>query len=161
MKNKITNIMKYILDKYPYKSELSASRLTKIFYLSDWKSAIENNKQITNVIWHFNHYGPYVDDFIEIAKKDEDIEVKEDWTMFGSRKTLINLKKSCNKKIDISDEDKKIIDYVIDATKNKNYEDFIKLVYSTYPVMSSDRYSDLNLIASAQQYKELLSRKNN
>jgi hypothetical protein len=155
MKTKISNLIKYILKNYPHKSELSASRLTKMLYLADWKNAIENSTQLTDAVWHFNHYGPYVDDFITIAKNDEDIDVKSTNTMFGGLKQQIELKSSFKGEIDISESDKKILDFVIDATKSKYYEDFIKLVYSTYPVVSSSRYSDFDLVKMASEYKSI------
>jgi uncharacterized protein YwgA len=152
---KISNLIKYIVKNYPYKSELSASRLTKILYLADWKSAIENSKQITDAVWHFNHYGPYVDDFIKIARDNDDIEVKSTRTMFGGFKQQIELNSSFKGDVDIPETEKKIIDFVIDATKSKNYEDFIKLVYSTYPVVSSNRYSDFDFVKLAYEYKSI------
>ncbi len=157
MKNKILNIMKYFLKNYPHKSELSASRLTKMVYLSDWKSAIENEKQLTDALWHFHHYGPYIDDFLKLAFDDKDIEVEETINMFGNKKQLIKLKESFQEEINLPDETKKILDFVISSTKQKNYEDFIKLVYSTYPVISSNRYSDFNLVEMAKNYKEILT----
>jgi hypothetical protein len=161
MKAKISNLIKYILKIYPHKSELSASRLTKMLYLADWKNAIENSTQLTDTVWHFNHYGPYVDDFITIAKNDEDIEVKSTNTIFGGRKQQIELKDSFNGEIDISESDKKILDFVIDKTKTKNYEDFIKLVYSTYPVVSSSKYSDFDLVKMASDYKKIFDNSSN
>jgi len=158
MKNKILNIMKYFLKNYPHKSELSASRLTKMVYLSDWKSAIENEKQLTDALWHFHHYGPYIDDFLKLAFDDKDIEVEETINMFGNKKQLIKLKESFQEEINLPDETKKILDFVISSTKQKNYEDFIKLVYSTYPVISSNRYSDFNLVQMAKNYKEILTK---
>lgn len=159
MKEKIQNLIKYILSQYPYKSELSVSRLTKILYLADWKSALENNKQITDAKWYFNHYGPYVDDFVELATQDENIELINTSTILGGRKKLLQLKHSNEKKLAIDPDEKKLIDYVINATKSKNYEDFIKLVYSTYPVLTSGRYSELDLINSAGKYKKILAEK--
>jgi hypothetical protein len=155
MKNIISNLIKYILVNYPHKSELSASRLTKILYLADWKSSIEKDSQITNAVWHFHHYGPYVDDFLKIAKEDSDINVINTATMFGGKKQQIELKKDFHSDIEISSENKKILDFVINATKDKNYEDFIKLVYSTYPVVSSSRYSDFDLVTMARDYKSI------
>jgi uncharacterized protein YwgA len=155
MKKSISNLIKYILVNYPHKSELSASRLTKILYLADWKSAIEKDSQITNAVWHFHHYGPYVDDFLKIAKEDSDINVVNTTTMFGGKKQQLELKKDFHSDVKISSENQKILDFVIDATKDKNYEDFIKLVYSTYPVVSSSRYSDFDLVTMARDYKSI------
>lgn len=153
MENVILNVIKYILSAYPYKDELSASRLTKMLYLTDWKNAIEHDSQLSKTIWHFNHYGPYVDDFVDIARKDKDIKVTNTKTMFGGNKQLFELSNKYPEAVDLSEELKEIVDFVINKTKDKNYDDFIKLVYSTYPVISSSKYSDLDLVAKAREYK--------
>lgn len=156
MKNVISNIIKYLLKEYPHKSELSASRLTKMIYLMDWKSSIDFGRQITNAQWHFDHYGPYVDDFVRLAKEDKDIFVENTSNYYGGKKQLFKLSEKFEGNFDLTKEQKDIANFVIDATKQKNYEDFIQLVYSTYPVISNDRYSDLDLVGSAAKYKEIL-----
>lgn len=161
METKISNFIKYLLKNYPYKSELSASRLTKMLYLADWKSAIEESKQLTDAKWHFNHYGPYVDDFIKIAKDDSDIKVYSTQTMFGGHKQQVELRSDFNRDIELEKNEKKILDFVIESTKSKNYEDFIKLVYSTYPVVSSSKYNDLDLVKMAQEYREISEKSSN
>ncbi|WP_065978540.1 Panacea domain-containing protein [Pseudoalteromonas lipolytica] len=161
METKISNFIKYLLKNYPYKSELSASRLTKMLYLADWKSAIEDSKQLTDAEWHFNHYGPYVDDFIKMAKDDSDIKVYSTQTMFGGHKQQVELRSDFNRDIELEKNEKKILDFVIESTKSKNYEDFIKLVYSTYPVVSSSKYNDLDLVQMAQEYRELSEKSSN
>ncbi|WP_185230709.1 Panacea domain-containing protein [Teredinibacter franksiae] len=157
MKTVISNIIKYLLKEYPHKSELSASRLTKMIYLMDWKSSIDSGHQITNAQWHFDHYGPYVEDFVKLAKEDKDISVENTSNYYGGKKQLFKLKKKFEGSFDLTKEQKDIANFVIDATKKKNYEDFIQLVYSTYPVISNDRYSHLDLVGSAEKYKELLA----
>ena len=161
MKTKISNMIKYLLKNYPYKSELSASRLTKILYLEDCNSAIEQYRQLTDAQWHFNHYGPYVDDFIKIAKDDDDIRVVRTQTMFGGHKQEVRLNDNFDGTVELEEEDKKILDFVISSTKRKNYEDFIKLVYSTYPVVSSSRYSDLDLVTLAKEYESIAENSSN
>ena len=156
MKTLISNIIKYLLKEYPHKSELSASRLTKMIYLMDWKNSVDNRSQITNAKWHFDHYGPYVDDFVNIAKEDSDILVKKTSNFYGGKKQLFLLSEKFDGKIDITPEQKKIADFVIDATKQKNYEDFIKLIYSTFPIISNNRYSDLDLVEMADKYRDIV-----
>lgn len=159
METKISNLIKYLLKNYPHKSELSASRLTKMLYLADWKSAITESKQLTSAEWHFNHYGPYVDDFIKIAKEDDDINIFSAQTMYGGHKQQVELRDGFDGEVVVQESEKKILDFVIESTESKNYEDFIKLVYSTYPVVSSSRYNDLDLVKMAQEYKEISEKK--
>lgn len=157
MKTVISNIIKYLLKEYPHKAELSASRLTKMIYLMDWKSSIDYGRQITNAQWHFDHYGPYVDDFVRMAKENKDISVENTSNYYGRKKQLFKLSEKFEGNFELTKEQKEIADFVINVTKQKNYEDFIQLVYSTYPVISNDRYSDLDLVDSAEKYKEILA----
>lgn len=153
MENVIMSVIKYILSAYPYKDELSASRLTKMLYLTDWKAALEYDSQLTNTVWHFNHYGPYVDDFVKMAKDDADINVINTTTMFGGHKQLFELSSEFKGGVTLTPQLTEIVDFVINATKDKNYEEFIKLVYSTYPVISSSKYSNLDLVKKAREYR--------
>lgn len=153
MEKVIMSVIKYILQAYPYKDELSASRLTKMLYLTDWKAALELDTQLTDTVWHFHHYGPYVDDFVKMAKQDSDIKVTSTTTVFGGSKQLFELSGEGTQPITLEPQLKEIVDFVINATKDKNYEEFIKLVYSTYPVLSSNKYSDLDLVQKAREYK--------
>lgn len=161
MKSAMSNIIKYLLKEYPHKSELSASRLTKMIYLMDWKSSIDFGRQITNAQWHFDHYGPYVDDFVKLAREDKDIFVENTSNYYGGKKQLFKLSNKTSEFFDLTKEQKDIADFVINATKQKNYEDFIQLVYSTYPVISNDRYSDLDLVDSAAKYKKIIADSSN
>jgi hypothetical protein len=68
MKDLLTLII-YIFKTYPKVEELSKPRLVKLIYLIDWKHAIDNGTQATNIQWYFNHYGPYVDDVIDLIKQ--------------------------------------------------------------------------------------------
>jgi hypothetical protein len=38
-------------------------------YLADWRSAITRGKQITDIVWEFNYYGPYVDDIVNLNQR--------------------------------------------------------------------------------------------
>lgn len=155
----LARLVKYVLKNYPYKSELSSSRLTKIMYLADWKSAIDNSAQLTSVKWHFDHYGPYVDDIVESIKYDPQVNIESSSNIYGGKKTLIRLKGDFIE-FAINEKQKNTLDFVMQATKDKNYSEFIKLVYSTYPVVTGSRYSDFDLVALANNYKAMVAAKN-
>lgn len=86
----LKNIVAYILKKYPIKDELSKARLTKIVYLVDWRAAFDYGKQITNIKWYFDNYGPFVHDIENMA---QDLEIFEKMTTrnyFGNKKQFTN-----------------------------------------------------------------------
>lgn len=154
MTKKLLEIIRYILSNYPYPDEISASRLTKMVYLADWKEAIVHGKQITEIKWHFNHRGPYNDEIIQAARKDKNIKITVKNNIFGNKKTHIELI-GCELPGNIDSDFLEVLDFVINATKEKSYGDFLKLVYSTYPVISSDKYDDLDLVSKAAEYKSM------
>jgi hypothetical protein len=144
--------MAYFASEYPHKNELSKARLTKLVYLADWFSSLLDGRQITDIDWVFNHYGPYVDDVANLANIDSDFSVTSERTRDGGDKYVISYSGD-----DVSDNltkrEKAILDAIIKKTQPLYFNDFISYVYSTYPVSSSERYSYLDLVYLANKYK--------
>jgi hypothetical protein len=151
----LKDIIYFIVKEYPNKEHLSNARLTKLIYLIDWYSAINNHKQLSNIKWYFDNYGPFVWNILEEIKKDSDLfKIKNTTNDFGNSKKLIEIINN-NYKPNINEKERKIIKKIIDFTKDKNWTDFINIVYSTYPILTSDKYSYLNLINKAKEFIEL------
>jgi len=148
----------YILEKYPYKNELSNARLTKLVYLSDWYNTLHHEKQISNIKWYFDNYGPFVWDIYKEVEKNPIFNITHTTNFFGKEKKLISLKKSSDYKL--SEVEKKSIDKIIKITKELNWEKFINLVYSTYPILTTEKYNYLNLKNKAQEYKQQKAQQN-
>lgn len=152
----IKELLSYLIKNYPDKSELSKARVTKMVYLCDWKSAIENGKQITNISWYYDNYGPFVRDVIDVATSNPSLfSVSESQNAFGTSKTIVTLKTDDYSPV-LTDDEQKIADHVINITKNKTWSGFIKLVYSTFPVVNSPQYTEMNLPELASQYKKII-----
>ncbi|HJE22275.1 MAG TPA: SocA family protein [Methylorubrum populi] len=151
--DKLEAAIAYLCENYPHKSELSKARLTKLVYLADWKSCIENDKQISNIEWVFNHYGPYVDDIYNTAISSPSFNVERSTNFYGNRKEIISLKLTILNN-HLSASEKRILDHVIEETKRLNWDQFIQLVYSTYPVLTGTRGEKLDLAAIARAYDE-------
>ncbi len=148
----LIDIIAFILGEYPVKSDLSNARVTKMVYLADWHQSINNNSQISSIHWYFDSYGPFVRDVLDAAKGKPDLfDLKDTVNLFGRKKTLLSLV-SNGYLPNISEAEKASLRHVINTTSALNWNDFIKLVYSTYPIMSSNRYSYLDLRAKAAEY---------
>lgn len=150
--NELSNIVAYLCHAYPHKHELSKARLTKLVYLADWYSALVDDHQITNIRWHFNHYGPYVDDVTNSIIGNPDFAILNEQTMYGSTKHLITHIGNLNVNV-LSERTRQILDAVINNTKQLYFNDFIDYVYSTYPVASRERYSEFDLVTLAREFK--------
>jgi hypothetical protein len=147
----INNISAYIIKHYPKPNELSKARLNKIIYLIDWKNVLTTHTQMTSIEWKYNHYGPYVDIIENTLRKDSHFKFYETSNIYGTKKTIIQLKDDTGFQEPNANE-KRIIDFIIEKTRRFNFNEFIKLVYSTYPIISQPKGSKLNLIELANEY---------
>lgn len=149
---KLTQIIAYILDNYPYKDELSNARVTKMIYLADWRSAITNKSQISDISWYFDNHGPFVwDVYNEVDDNKSIFHVSTETNLFGGTKRRFSLINKPQYNLLLGKE-LGVIDKIIESTKSLNWNQFIQLVYSTYPIVSSERYSKLNLLEKANEF---------
>lgn len=149
----LKDVITYICRSYPYADDLSKARLTKLIYLADWKMCISYGTQLTPTRWYFNHYGPYVPDVEQLARNNEAFFVDQTYNMFGSPKEVIRLSHP-NAPYNLSPEERSVIDFTINNTQQLNWDDFIKLVYSTYPIITNNRYQNLDLPQIAAIYRQ-------
>lgn len=154
MMNTLKDFIIYVFEQYPNPFELSKARLVKILYLADWKYALQNNQQLTKIDWFFNHYGPYVDDVMTLVKSDSNnfrVEVKS--SASGSSREVVYLMPNHEVPV-LTAPAKSVLDFVIKLAYPLYWDKFIELVYSTYPIRKSVKYSSLDLIAFAQEYRK-------
>lgn len=149
----LRDIIRYICHEYPHSHELSNARLTKMIYLADWEYARKYGTQLTNIHWFFNNYGPYVDDVLNTATSDPLINVLHTTTMYGTPKIQIEYIGDESGYL-LSKEEMEVIDYVINETRPKYWNSFIKYVYDTYPIKNYPRYSILDLVRLAAEERD-------
>lgn len=150
----LQDIIAYLLAKYPHKSELSNARVTKMIYLADWRSAITRSCQISSISWHFDNYGPFVWDVKDAVEKHPSLfKIEDSQNMFGERKCQFALADTSYVP-NLKQDEQVILDHVIQSTKSLHWNSFINLVYSTYPVLSSDRFTSLDLVTKASEYRQ-------
>ena len=154
-KNALKQLMLCILAKYPHPDDMSNSRLTKTVFLCDWKSCLESGYVVSGVDWYFDHYGPYVDDVIDLAKNDTDFLVVNIQTEHGKNKSLVRLAGDGLSHYSLSSLDEACVDFVIGLTEDKKYDEFINLIYSLYPVITSPKFGRIDLVKKAMDYKAL------
>lgn len=153
MKYKVDNVLRYIVKNYPNDHELTKTRMTKLIYLVDWESVLITNRQLTEISWYFDHYGPYVSDVFDTADEDSELRIIEKVSSFGTKKYIVEAKRGKdNLTIDLTENEKSIIDKVINNTKNLNWNEFIDYVYSTFPIQTSKKYGTLDLIELANKF---------
>lgn len=141
--NTLSNLIKYICVVYPHSHELSNARLTKLIYLTDWESVKNMGFQVTDIKWYFDNYGPFVHDVYEVAYQDPHIGIVKTQTIYGTPKIMFHY---IGEMPNLESHIKDIIDTVIQNTKGMYWNEFIEYVYSTPPIVKSNRYTFLNLV---------------
>lgn len=149
----LEKLVRYILLNYPNVNELSKPRLVKLIYLIDWKYTIDNGLQYTDIQWYYNHYGPYVNDVIELMKSKSEVfkVISYSNSYEGVTDKFVLIDKS---EIILDTDIKKIADLFIGHTYSMTWSNFINLVYSSFPIKSSLKYTILNLEEMATQFKK-------
>lgn len=148
----LTDVITYLCERYPNKQDLSNARLTKLIYLADWRSALKRNEKLTDISWIFDQFGPFVYDVKDAAVADPAFVVEDTVNAYGAPKTLIRLAADRDYPT-LSSEEQEVLDWVIDKSSEMSWNSFIRLVYSTYPIMSQDRGTALDLVELAQEYR--------
>lgn len=149
-------LMAYFCKYYPNKDDISKARLNKMIYLADWKAAIESGSQLSNIHWLYNNYGPYVNEVADLANNDNWFMIYDTLNSLGHKKNIIYINDQVeDSDIILSDEDRTYTNFVIESTQSLSWSNFIRLVYSTYPIISSTKKEYLNLVELAQKYNEL------
>ena len=147
----LKDIMAYFCKEYGDKNDLSKARMTKMVYLADWKSAIKYQRQISSIKWIYNHYGPYVDDVERVALTDESFKIESTINVCGNHKSIIKLNET-GYEPSLRENEKAVLDHIIEITIGKNWEQFMEIVYSTYPIRKSEQYKILDLVELAKEY---------
>jgi hypothetical protein len=152
----LKDVLAYILQTYTVPGDLSNGRVTKMVYLSDWRHILQTGRQVSGIKWKFDNFGPFVWDVVETAREHPDLfAIAETTNLFGSPKRVL----SCingRYRPRLSDSERAAIDHVVKTVQPLGWDEFIGLVYSTYPILASERYSLLDLESLAREYKQTL-----
>jgi len=135
---------------------LPKARLVKLVYLADWKSSVDRGCQITEVEWLYNHYGPYVKEIVDIIDSNPDFVRRNYINQFGNPAEKIDLRDGVSQiellNIDLNDQERNIIEFVSSITKDMSYTEFLRLVYSTYPIIKGEKFQYLDLVKMSKDY---------
>ena len=149
---KLRDIIRYILIKYPYPFDLNKTRLTKLVYLIDWKTAQKQKNVSSGINWYFDNYGPYVPDVMKEAVSDEHIIIDEGLSNYGGTRYTFQIKDlNLNDIIYLDEQEREIIDDVIESTKDLSFNNFINYIYNTPPVIQTPQYELLDLVKIASE----------
>lgn len=133
MKEKLKNLLSYIIKTYPYEKDLTISRLTALVYLIDYEHMKTYNTTLTENPYYLNKHGINALDISIQIKNDKDLTIEKTKSNFGTIKFLVKAKN--NKTLltyeNLEKDQIKIIDQIIDQTKTLSYNQLMTYVYHT------------------------------
>lgn len=143
--NKLKNTILYVIKHYPYEDNLTQTRLIALLYLIDWENMLQYKKQLTNISWYFEHYGPYSSDIMNEVNNHNDLYVEATKSNFGTEKYLIKSKTDNIKITDLNKNNTDIINKVINDTKLLTWNELMTYVYNTKPIKNTKKYTNITL----------------
>lgn len=147
----LQNIIYYFLQE---SWELPNARITKLVYLLDWEYSLKYGQQLTDIDWFFDYYWPFVRDIENVVLKNTDLFNVKTYTNF-----LWNSSKFFSVKwkqyIDLEQNTIELMKGIMQKTKNLSFNEFIKYVYSTYPIYKTRQFDKLELVKLAKEFNSL------
>lgn len=147
----LKDIIYYFLKK---SWELPNARITKLVYLLDWEYSLKYGNQVTDIEWFFDYYWPFVKDIENVIYENEDIFLEKIYyNSLWNKSKFFSIKWKNDWQLDFKVYE--IMDKILEETKNFTFNDFIKYVYSTYPVYKTRQFNKLNLKELAKEFNSL------
>lgn len=123
-----------------------------IVYLADWRSTIKSRNRLLQCVWTFGHYGPETEEF-EAALE------QYSWMFKTSRRRETNgiefrwiQPEHPEYRVLLEEHEHAAVEHVLSTTSSLDRADLVRLVYSTFPMLSSERFTTLNLEDLADKY---------
>jgi hypothetical protein len=117
--------------------------LVMMAYLADWKTCLEGNPRLLDVAWTLGSFGPSAP---EVHDALDDVTRFEQLPEGGIR--LLGVPPV------IPSNMKPFLEHVENTTKDLRRDKLTQLVYSTFPVMHTDRFAPIDLERAATSYRE-------
>ena len=134
-RSKILQVLSYIIKNHP---NVSVTSLMKVLYLIDLVAIKRRNSQISDFQYIRYNYGPFdkkIYKYLEELGKDNIIKEGAEISSTGDEFVTYSINKKNNIYFDkISDDEKKIIDEVLESLEGYGIKALTELTYRTKPM---------------------------
>lgn len=142
---RLTDVISYLYRQYPNRRELSKARLLGMLYLVDWKYALEHDSQLTGIEWSIDNNAPHPDAYsLKSIENDFQNLMKLSYVPRESPR-------------DIDSRVVNTIDFVINSSAALSLNEFTRLIYSTFPVITQRQVEKPDFGESAKKYRKIKS----
>lgn len=146
----VMDVLLYLCGKAPKEHTMPVTRLMRLAYLADWKSAIDLRRTLTETKWEFGAWGPWSKEVHDILHEAQAFEIESTETVYGEPKEIVKIAEQ-HQALNLQPEETSVLDFVIDSA-NRPFSELTRLVYSTFPLMVQEKGEVLDLTQLAERY---------
>lgn len=139
---KLNGLVNYLVHKYPGQL-LTRTKLVKLAFLADAMAQDELGSKISRTNYINYHYGPYSDDVIEAAERLDDNSIREKIGQASMGEFYDYRPKGDLPESELSDEEKRLIEYLLTEYGEMDTEDLVDRVYEEFDIPDKPKYSTL------------------
>ena len=141
--------------------KMKLPRLIKAVYLVDWKCAISGSSRPCGLNWVYGPCGPTDEQIFTCVKSVPELfSVEENEVKSGDSTCIITTitRTTIEYAPVLSDDVTRAINHVLKVAMPKKWEDLSILVSSTYPIMKSSMFDNLDIDRFSKEYRDVLRR---
>ena len=131
-------VLDYLREIYPRSSDFNIDRAMLTLYLIDWKAAIDLRRPVTDLEWRIEHVPQPT-----VAQREVMLSALQHEPTCALAGNMGEM----------TAEDRAIIHDIVARVGSKSKTELLRLVYSTFPVLSQPRHAPINLVSMADKYK--------
>ena len=139
---KLDGLVNYLVHRYPGQL-LTRTKLVKLAFLADAKAQEDLGSKISRTNYINYHYGPYSDDVIEMAERLDGESLREKIGQASMGEFYDYRPEGDLPEIDLSDEERRLIQFVLDEYGTLDTEDLVDRVYEEFDIPDKPKYSTL------------------
>ena len=150
---KLEDIIAYLLVRLPERSA-RVPFVTQLLYLADWRSAISNHHQLTDLGWRYGDGGAEAEGLEDAIRLAPALKVAEVGPGAHERGDLVSLREETPQP-QLSDDEERVLEVVLRAALGRSWPQLLQLSSSTYPLLVNPQHTDLDLPTLAAEYREV------
>ena len=148
--SKLINILIHIL-KILNPKKATIDYITQIIYMTDWVMALNKDTLISDLHWELGENGPQVEELDIIIGHRPDI-FKVTPVIDGGTKSIFLSLINTNISYSLDSTEAAYLDKVIMLFDPLFKDDFVDIVFHTYPILSTNKKEPIDILRLAREY---------
>ena len=149
---RLRRIVVHVLKHWAEQGSMLESRLAKLLYVADWRSVLETDEGVTGVAWRLQDGAPYSPQLRQVIERTRYLKLIPPITSLGETGPRVSLEDGAPG-LEVSVYERRVFGYVGRLLNEISWDEFIGLVYSTYPmVYNNGSVGQMDLLDLKKRY---------